>query len=197
VQLNSIGDQNCRPQYVQRLRDYYADKLDQVCKDDRLRFEKNPLRLLDCKVPTCQPVIAGAPTIAEHLCGPCAEHFARLQRYLVALRIRFVVQPRLVRGLDYYTRTVFEFVPEGAGSTGTIGAGGRYDGLIEILGGKPTPGIGFATGIERIVLNLRKAGIEPPPLAGPEVYVAFADENQRDAAVELCAELRHAGVGAL
>ncbi|HZQ38504.1 MAG TPA: histidine--tRNA ligase [Dehalococcoidia bacterium] len=197
VQLNSIGDQNCRPQYVQRLRDYYADKLDQVCKDDRLRFEKNPLRLLDCKVPTCQPVIAGAPTIAEHLCGPCAEHFARLQRYLVALRIRFVVQPRLVRGLDYYTRTVFEFVPEGAGSTGTIGAGGRYDGLMEVLGGEPTPGIGFATGIERIVLNLKKAAIEPPPLATPEVFVAYPTEAQRDQAVLLAAQLRHAGIGAL
>lgn len=197
VLLNSIGDQNCRPQYVQLLRDYYADKLDQVCKDDRLRFEKNPLRLLDCKVPTCQPVIAGAPTIAEHLCEPCAEHFTRLQQYLAALQIRFVLQPRLVRGLDYYTRTVFEFVPEGAGSTGTIGAGGRYDGLMEVLGGEPTPGIGFATGIERIVLNLKKAGIEPPPLAGPEVFVAYPTEAQRDQAVLLAAQVRHAGIGSL
>ncbi len=197
VLLNSIGDQNCRPQYVQLLRGYYADKLDRVCKDDRLRFEKNPLRLLDCKVPSCQPIIAGAPTIAEHLCAPCAEHFARLQAYLTALQIRFVIQPRLVRGLDYYTRTVFEFVPEGAGSTGTIGAGGRYDGLMEVLGGEPTPGIGFATGIERIVLNLKKAGIEPPPLPGPEVFVAYPTEAQHDRAVLLAAQLRHAGIGAL
>ncbi|HLZ69084.1 MAG TPA: histidine--tRNA ligase [Dehalococcoidia bacterium] len=197
VLLNSIGDQNCRPQYVQLLRAYYADKLDRVCADDRVRFEKNPLRLLDCKVPSCQPIIAGAPVIAEHLCEPCAEHFARVQRYLATLEIHFVVQPRLVRGLDYYTRTVFEFVPEGAGSTGTIGAGGRYDGLMEVLGGPPTPGIGFATGIERIVLNLKKAGIEPPPLAGPEVFVAYPTDAQRDQAVLLAARLRHEGIGAL
>ncbi len=197
VLLNSIGDQNCRPQYVQLLRSYYADKLDLACKDDRARFEKNPLRLLDCKVSSCQPIIAGAPTIAEHLCEPCADHFARVQHYLAALDIRFVVQPRLVRGLDYYTRTVFEFVPADAGSQGTIGAGGRYDGLMEVLGGDPTPGIGFATGIERIVLNLKKAGIEPPPLPVPEVYVAYPTEEQRDQAVLLTARLRHAGIGAL
>jgi len=102
-----------------------------------------------------------------------------------------------VRGLDYYTRTVFEFAPEGAGSTGTIGAGGRYDGLMEVIGGKPTPGIGFATGIERIVLNLKKAGVEPPLPPAPRVYVAFNDATLRDRAAELCARLRHAGIGAL
>lgn len=197
VLLNSIGDANCRPAYVQLLREYYADKLADVCGDCRVRYEKNPLRLLDCKVPGCQPIIAGAPTIEAHLCAPCAEHFARLQRYLRDFEISYIVNPRLVRGLDYYTRTVFEFVPENAGSQGTIGAGGRYDGLIELLGGRPTPGIGFATGIERIVLNLQKAGIEPPPLPAPAVFVAYKAETQRDAAIALCGKLRHAGVGAL
>jgi histidyl-tRNA synthetase len=197
VLLNSIGDGNCRPAYVQLLRAYYADKLDQVCGNDRERFEKNPLRLLDCKVPSCQPIIAGAPTITEHLCDPCREHFAAVQRYLQRFDVPFQLMPRLVRGLDYYTRTVWEIAPRGAGSTGTIGAGGRYDGLMEIIGGKPTPGIGFATGIERIVLNLQKAGIEPPPLPGPLVYVAFDDEARREDAVALCARLRHEGIGAL
>jgi len=197
VLLNSIGDENCRPEYVRLLRAYYADKLDQVCGDCRVRYEKNALRLLDCKVLGDQPIIAGAPAIAEHLCDPCRAHFAAVKRYLDAFGIRHVVSPRLVRGLDYYTRTVFEFVPEAAGSQGTIGAGGRYDGLMEVLGGEPTPGIGFATGIERIVLNLKKAGVEPPPLPGPAVYIAYPREAQKDAAVVLCAALRHAGIGAL
>ncbi|MHB8574464.1 MAG: ATP phosphoribosyltransferase regulatory subunit, partial [Dehalococcoidia bacterium] len=146
---------------------------------------------------SCQPIVAGAPTIDRHLCGPCAEHFAAVQRYLTAFGVPFVITPRLVRGLDYYTRTVFEFVPEDARGTSTIGAGGRYDGLIEILGGKPTPGVGFATGIERIVLNMKKAGVEPPPLQAPVVYVAYADETQAGRAVDLCGQLRHAGVGTL
>jgi len=197
VLLNSIGDRNCRPEYIRVLRKYYADKLDQVCSDDRDRFERNPLRLLDCKVPGCQPIVASAPTIDQHLCEECAAHFSRVQRYLRDLQIPFAVTPRLVRGLDYYTRTVFEIVPENSGSTGTIGAGGRYDGLMEILGGKPTPGIGFATGLERIVLNLQKAGVEPPPLPGPDVYVAFKGEEDRQLAVQICGQLRHQGVGAL
>ncbi len=197
VLLNTIGDQNCRPQYVSLLRAYYEQHLSEVCKEDRDRFVKNPLRMLDCKVPSCQPIIAGAPTIDQHLCDACAEHFGRVRGLLNALDIPYRVTPRLVRGLDYYTRTVFEFAPEGAGSTGTIGAGGRYDGLMEIIGGKPTPGIGFATGIERIVLNLKKAGIEPPPLPGPRIYVAYNDGALRDQAAELCGRLRHAGIGAL
>jgi len=197
VLLNSIGDRNCRPQYVQLLRGYYAEKLDQVCGEDRQRFEKNPLRMLDCKVPSCQPIIAGAPAIEAHLCEPCREHFERVKRYITELGIRFTVNPRLVRGLDYYTRTVFEVVPRDGGSQGTIGAGGRYDGLVEILGGKPTPGAGFATGIERIVLNLKKLGVEVPPLPGPLVYIAYHSEATRDAATALCGQLRHEGIGAL
>jgi histidyl-tRNA synthetase len=197
VLLNSIGDANCRPAYVALLRTYYQQHLDEVCSNDRERFQKNPLRMLDCKVPSCQPIIAGAPTIDQHLCTECAAHFASVRRSLDAFGIPYQLTPRLVRGLDYYTRTVFEIVPENAGSQGTIGGGGRYDGLMEILGGKPTPGIGFATGIERIVLNLKKAGIEPPPIPRPRVYVAFAAPELHDEAAMLCGRLRHAGIGAL
>jgi histidyl-tRNA synthetase len=197
VLLNSIGDANCRPQYVALLRAYYEQHLDDVCSDDRERFIKNPLRMLDCKVPTCQPLIAAAPTIDQHLCQPCSEHFARLRTLLDAFGIPYRLTPRLVRGLDYYTRTVFEFAPEGAGSTGTVGAGGRYDGLMEVIGGKPTPAVGFATGIERIVLNLKKAGVQPPPLAAPRVYVLYNDQALHDSAAVLCGRLRHAGIGAL
>ena len=123
------------------------------------RYERNPLRLLDCKKERCQPVIAGAPPITDHLCDACAEHFARLRSYLDDLGIAYDINPRLVRGLDYYTRTVFEFQPQEEGAQSTVGGGGRYDGLIEQLGGRPTPGIGFGTGIERIILNLKRQAL--------------------------------------
>src|SRR3990172_4777162 len=149
LQLNSIGDPNCRPRYLEVLRDYYRDKLDRVCGDCRARFERNPLRLLDCKQPQCQPVIAGAPAITDYLCDDCAAHFAALRTYLEAAGISHELNPRLVRGLDYYTRTVFEIQPPEEGSQNSIGGGGRYDGLIEQLGGRPTPGGGFGSGRKR------------------------------------------------
>ena len=197
VLLNTIGDHNCRPAYIAELRDYYRPYLEAVCNDCRARFEKNPLRLLDCKEERCQPVIAGAPTLMERLCAPCREHFTRLRSYLDVLGVRYEVTPRLVRGFDYYTRTVFEVVPPDGGSQGTVGAGGRYDGLVELLGGRPTPGIGFGTGLERIILNLKRVGAEPPPLPRPEVYVAHVGEAARTAAVKLAGELRVAGVRTL
>ncbi|HTE85412.1 MAG TPA: histidine--tRNA ligase [Dehalococcoidia bacterium] len=200
LQLNSIGDSNCRPAYVELLRAYYQDKLDQVCGDCRERFVRNPMRLLDCKVPICQPVIASAPTLGDHLCGPCSAHYAELQRYLQIASIPFTINPLLVRGLDYYTRTVFEIMPEDAGSQGTIGAGGRYDGLIEILGGKPTPAIGYASGIQRIIMSLRSQAIAVPEAAVPSVYVlhesqsAGAHAQVVEASVALANALRSAGV---
>ncbi len=203
LQLNTIGDANCRPAYVELLRDYYRDRLDQVCADCRDRFVRNPMRLLDCKVPVCQPTIAGAPTLQEHLCAPCRAHFAALQRYLSLEGIPFTLNPRLVRGLDYYTRSVFEIMPEDAGSQGTIGAGGRYDGLMEILGGRPTPAIGYASSIERVVLNLKKQEIAVPPPPRPLVYLLHETESEAgaeravDACVELTSMLRAAGVPAL
>lgn len=195
--VNTIGDPNCRPAYIAELRDYYRPFLDQVCQDCQARFEKNPLRLLDCKEARCQPVIAGAPTLMERLCEPCREHFANLRAYLDALGINYQVNPRLVRGFDYYTRTVFEIVPPDAGSQGTVGGGGRYDGLIELLGGRPTPGIGFATGVERIILNMKRHGAEPPPLSRATAYVAHLSAEAEVEALRLASELRAAGVGAL
>lgn len=195
--LNSIGDPVCRPGYLDVLRDYYRDKLRRVCADCRVRFEKNPLRLLDCKVEGCQPVIAGAPPFTEHLCEACAQHFRQLRSYLEALSIPYTINPRLVRGLDYYTRTVFEFQPLEEGAQNTIGGGGRYDGLIEELGGKPTPATGFATGVERIILNLKRAGVQPPPVAAATVFVASQTAAARPAAFKLAGELRQAGVAAV
>jgi histidyl-tRNA synthetase len=192
--LNSIGDPVCRPGYLDTLRQYYRDKLRRVCADCRVRYQKNPLRLLDCKVEGCQPVIAGAPPFTDHLCEVCAQHFQQLRSYLEALGIPYTINPRLVRGLDYYTRTVFEIQPPEEGAQNTIGGGGRYDGLIEELGGRPTPGIGFATGVERIILNLKRLGAQPPALPRPTVFVVSQTAAAQSAAVRLAGELRRAGV---
>ena len=197
LHLNSSGDPRCRPAYLGALRSYYASKLDGVCADCRLRYEKNPLRLLDCKQKQCQPVIAGAPPIAESLCEDCAAHFDALRLYLDGLGIGYELNARLVRGLDYYTRTVFEFQPARGGAQSTVGGGGRYDGLIELLGGPPTPGIGFGTGFERIILNLKAQGVAPPGDAGPLVYVAHQSEGARREALRLASRLRRRGVAAI
>ena len=194
--LNSIGDANCRPAYVQALRDYYAPRLDAACADCRARYERNALRLLDCKNAPCQPLIAGAPLIVDHLCGECASHFAEVRSYLDAAGIIYTLAPRLVRGLDYYTRTVFEFVPVGGGQQSTIGAGGCYDGLMEAIGGKPTPGTGFAIGVERVILNLKQREVAVPEIDRPAVYVMHQGEGTRPTAMRLAAELRLAGIGA-
>jgi histidyl-tRNA synthetase len=197
LKLNSIGDGACRPQYIELLRAYYEPHLDEVCDDCRARYQKNPLRLLDCKQPQCQPLIARAPTIADHLCEPCAEHFAALRSNLDALQLPYEQDPRLVRGLDYYTRTVFEFHPRQEGAQSAIGAGGRYDGLIELLGGRPTPGIGFGSGIERIIINLKREGAAVPEIEPPRVYVAHTSETARREAVKMAHDLRARDISAV
>ncbi|MDO8615380.1 MAG: histidine--tRNA ligase [Dehalococcoidia bacterium] len=197
LHLNSIGDQNCRPAYLEMLRGYYRDKLSGVCEDCRARFERNPLRLLDCKQEICRPVIAVAPPIADHLCDECARHFADLCSYLDAAGIPFALNPRLVRGLDYYTRTVFEVQPREEGGQSSLGGGGRYDGLIEQLGGKPTPGIGFGSGIERIVINLKRQEAPLPDARPLQVYVVVQTPAARVPAFRLASDLRRAGVSAV
>ncbi|MDD4859537.1 MAG: histidine--tRNA ligase [Dehalococcoidales bacterium] len=193
--LNSIGCKQCRPEYIRILKEYYVKQAPELCPDCSTRLERNTLRLLDCKKPSCQKIADAAPRSADHLCPDCAAHFAGLQKYLHLLAIPFAVNHRLVRGLDYYTRTVFEIQPQDAGGQSTIGGGGRYDNLIEELGGKPTPAIGFATGIERIILNLKKQSIAVPPLPAPQVYLACLGEAAREAGIRLGAELRGAGTG--
>ncbi|MCC6793103.1 MAG: histidine--tRNA ligase [Thermomicrobiales bacterium] len=194
--LNSIGDRNCRPAYVERLRQYYSPRLGEVCGDCRVRFERNPLRLLDCKVPSCQPIIASAPTIAENLCVECDEHFRDVRAFIEAAGIPYTIQSRLVRGLDYYTRTVFEVVPEGAGQQGTVLGGGRYDGLIEELGGRPTPALGFAMGIERAVINLKEIGFDAGETPAPDAFIAYLGTAARAAAARLARDLRGQGIAA-
>ncbi|GAC1404498.1 MAG: histidine--tRNA ligase [Chloroflexota bacterium] len=195
--VNSIGCPLCRPAYIERLVAYYRQHEAAICDDCRSRLTRNPLRLLDCKKAGCQRVIAGAPHLMDMLGPECREHWESLRHGLEARDVPYTINPRLVRGLDYYTKTVFEFVPRREGAQSTIGGGGRYDGLAEVLGGKPTPGIGFATGIERIVLNMKEAGsaLEPPRRA--EVYVAPLAEAARDATAVLLGRLRGSGLSAL
>jgi len=197
LELNSIGDETCRPGYRRLLIDYLEAHQGSLRDEHRDRFRENPLRVLDCKDPACRAVAAGAPKISDHLCEPCREHFDEVQRLLKEEGIEADLVPTLVRGLDYYTRTTFEWVgdrlPEGQGS---LGGGGRYDGLAEILGGPPTPGVGFALGIEpRVLLALEKEGVR----AGGEALDCFVigiGEHGREAARPLVRELRSVGLRA-
>jgi histidyl-tRNA synthetase len=199
LKLNSIGDANCRPRYVVALRDYYRPQLDRVCDDDRARFEKNPMRLLDCKDPRCFEIIAGAPRLPDYLCDPCREHFDAVKRRLDALGVQYILDERLVRGLDYYTRTTFEMQPHEEGSQSALGGGGRYDGLAKLLGGPPTAGIGFGTGIERLIINLkrdRSADVDDGD-RDPELFIAHLTPEAATAALVLARQIGAQGMTAV
>ena len=197
LQLNSIGCQHCRPHYLERLKAYYSEHARVLCPDCRTRLKRNPLRLLDCKQTSCQDTIRGAPTMSEHLCPACRSHFDSVKELLSHLQIPYDINPYLVRGLDYYTRTVFEIQPgEAGGAQSALGGGGRYDDLIEQLEGRPAPAIGFATGMERVILSLRTHGVEPPRPRHAQVYVAHLGDEARREASKLTARLRRAGIGA-
>lgn len=197
LSLNSIGCKDCRPAYLAALKEHYAARIETLCPDCKVRLVKNPMRLLDCKKPSCQPVADSAPKSSEYLCQPCAAHFSQLQKYLELLGIPFGVNHRLVRGFDYYTRTVFEIQPGSGGSRSSLGGGGRYDGLIEELGGKPTPAVGFAAGMELIILQLKDQKIAVPPMLKPQVFIACLGDAARDEAFKLAASLRRAGIGVI
>ncbi|MGC9397064.1 MAG: histidine--tRNA ligase [Anaerolineae bacterium] len=195
-QLNTTGCPVCRPGYVERLREYYNAHYSQICDDCKLRIEKNPLRVLDCKREQCQPVIAGAPKMIDHVCDDCAAHFADLRAYLDDLDKPYTLNHRLVRGLDYYTKTVFEVWGEGIGAQSAICGGGRYDGLVELLGGPPTPGVGFAAGIERAVLLMKAQNISVPIPPSPPVFIVYLGDTARAHAVRLLTRLHRTGIGA-
>ncbi|MDY7040244.1 MAG: histidine--tRNA ligase [Chloroflexota bacterium] len=193
-QINSTGCPECRPDYIRVLKEYYAARLSLVCNDCRLRFERNPLRMLDCKVEGCQPLIDGAPHFLDYLCEECAEHFAALRGYLDELNRPYTLNHRLVRGLDYYTKTVFEVWAAGIGAQAAVCGGGRYDGLAEALGGPLTPGVGFASGIERIILTMKAQGVEVPPAPKPLALIATIGEKAKLAGITLVSDLRGAGI---
>jgi histidyl-tRNA synthetase len=197
LQINSIGCKTCRPGYLAALKEYYAKYAGQLCNDCKTRLEKNPLRLLDCKQASCQKIADNAPKNADYLCQECQEHFDKVQKYLGIMNISFSLNHRLVRGLDYYTRTVFEIQPEEEGGQSTIGGGGRFDYLIEELGGKPTPAIGFATGIERIIINLKKQETPVPTPSGLQALISYTGDDARQEAIKLASNLRRAGISAV
>ncbi len=196
LHINSIGCPACRAAYNKALREYFSPHLEALCYDCKTRFEKNPLRLLDCKEEGCRKINAAAPTILEYLCPECAAHFEALKTYLSLAGIAYEIDPRIVRGLDYYTRTVFEFVSDDIGAQGTVCGGGRYDGLIAELGGAPAPAVGFAAGIERLLLVMEATGVEIPRPEGPTAYLAGLDDACREKAFGLCVKLRAAGIAA-
>ncbi len=195
VHLNSIGDGQCRPAYLERLRAYFEAHASALAPAEAERLKVNPLRLLDSKDPDLAALIAAAPRLVDHLCGPCADHLAAVQAHLAALGIEPNLEPTLVRGLDYYTRTAFEFYRQGAtGQQQALGGGGRYDGLVELLGGKPTPGIGFALGLDRVVLALADQGQVTPTATGPTAVVVGADAQDTTTRLRLATDLRAAGL---
>ena len=194
LHLNSVGCPKCRPVYRQKLLDFFADKKDQLCDDCNSRLEKNPLRVLDCKEDGEKMMNMGVPLITDNLCDECKEHFHKVQEYLTAVGIPFTLDPRLVRGLDYYTNTAFEIMYAPLGAQSTVCGGGRYDGLVELEGGKPTAGVGFAVGFERALLALQAFGSDLGADEAPCVYVANAGKELRQNVFAITQELRAAGI---
>ena len=194
VRINSIGCPRCRPNYHEVLKSYLSDHLDELCGTCKDRYEKNPLRVLDCKAEGCQPVIKEAPTMLDHLCEECSDHFEDTKRYLKASGFEYTIDPMIVRGLDYYTKTVFEIVSDSIGAQGTVCGGGRYDGLVEECGGPNVPGVGFGLGLERLLLVLESQNIAIPKPGVCDVFFATIGEQARVKAFELVQALRKKGV---
>ncbi|MDE6373289.1 MAG: histidine--tRNA ligase, partial [Clostridia bacterium] len=196
LEINSIGCKSCRAEYNRALKEYFRPRLSEMCGNCRDRFEKNPLRMLDCKEEGCKRITVGAPKILDYLCSDCKAHFDKVKEYLTALGAEFTVNPDIVRGLDYYTRTVFEFVSTAIGAQGTVCGGGRYDGLIAELGGGNVPAIGFAAGLERLLLLMENTGVEFPAPPAPRLYIAGMDDVTRKKAFEIVNGLRVKGISA-
>ncbi len=196
LHLNSIGDENCRPAYIRDLVDYFRVHEDRLALRDHERLGRNPLRILDTKEAATIPVLADAPRILDYLCEACRLHWDKLRHGLDLLGIRYEIDQRLVRGIDYYTRTAFEFVPDSGSGQSTVGGGGRYDGLSRALGGPDIPGVGFGSGIERMVLSIKERNVAVPPAHSPVVYVAHQGSGSEDEALLLANRLRRGNISA-
>lgn len=191
--INSIGCPECRAKYHEALRAYFDVRKDELCDTCKTRLEKNPMRILDCKSPVCGEIAKDAPVILDYLCDECSGHFEKLKSYLTNLGIEFKINPKIVRGLDYYTKTVFEFVTTEIGAQGTVCGGGRYDGLIEELGGQHIPALGFAMGIERLLITMEKQGCPYLTPKKCDLYIATMGDAALEKAMTLAAELREFG----
>lgn len=193
LHLNSIGCLECRAKYHQALKEYFSARKNELCGTCQERLEKNPMRILDCKSPICSDIAKDAPVILDYLCKECDDHFNKLQEILTVMGIDFVIDTKIVRGLDYYTKTVFEFITNSIGAQGTVLGGGRYDGLVEALGGQPTPALGFGSGIERLLLTMENSGCEFIEKNTCDLYIASMGENAQNHAVSLALALRDEG----
>ncbi len=196
LRINSIGCPSCRKAYYEALKAHFSASRDQLCETCKERLDKNPMRLLDCKSPICQEIGKDAPEILDYLCEDCSTHFAQLKANLDLLGISYTVDPRIVRGLDYYTKTVFEFVTTSIGAQGTVCGGGRYDGLIAQLGGQPTPALGFAMGLERLLLTLHSQGISLNQSRNCSLYFVPMGDAAAAKTMQLAAQLRKEGISA-
>ncbi|QUH20546.1 histidine--tRNA ligase [Alkaliphilus sp. B6464] len=196
LRINSIGCPKCRAEYHKVLKEYLQNKLDKLCTTCQGRFDRNPLRIIDCKSDTCQAELTEVPLMLDHICDECKDHFDTLKKYLEASGLNYIVDPRIVRGLDYYTKTAFEIITDEAGKKGTICGGGRYDKLVEDCGGPSTPGVGFGMGLERTILTLESQGIEIPKPEGLDVFIVTMGEGASYEGFKLLNQLRKAGLTA-
>ena len=193
LELNSIGCPKCRAKYQQALKDYFGAHKDELCSTCQERLERNPMRLLDCKSPQDQEIAKDAPAVLDYLCEECSDHFESVKKYLDAMGITYQINPCIVRGLDYYTKTVFEFVADSIGAQGTVCGGGRYDGLVEEFGGQHTPSLGFGMGLERLQLVMEAQGCEFPEPAKPDLFIVALGEKAQLKAVEIASDMRAEG----
>lgn len=193
LELNSIGCPECRAEYHKALKEYFSQYKDKLCDTCNDRLERNPMRILDCKSPVCSEIAKGAPVVLDYLCDECREHFQKVKSYLDAANIEYIVNPQIVRGLDYYTKTVFEFVSDAIGSQGTVCGGGRYDGLLEELGGQHTPSLGFAMGLERLQLVMEAQECNFPEPSRPDLFIVAMGEKATLKAVEIAKDMRDEG----
>lgn len=196
IQINSIGCPECRKEYHKALKEYFESRKSELCATCLDRLERNPMRILDCKSPVCSEIAKNAPKVTDYLCGECRNHFESTQRYLDTMGIEYEVNPSIVRGLDYYSKTVFEFVSTDIGAQGTVCGGGRYDGLVEEIGGPKTPALGFAIGIERLLLLMDAQKIDFPPESKCDLYIASIGEKATLKAAEIASDIRSNGMHA-
>lgn len=197
LEINSIGCPTCRGEYHKALKEYFGARKDELCDTCRDRLDRNPMRILDCKSPVCSEIAAGAPVVLDYLCDDCREHFENVKKYLSAMNIEYTVNPQIVRGLDYYTKTVFEFVADSIGAQGTVCGGGRYDGLIEELGGQKTPSLGFGMGLERLQLVMDAQGCEYPDAGKADLFIVAMGDKAKLKAVEIAKDMREEGFSVL
>ena len=193
LEINSIGCPKCRAEYHKALKEYFSQYKEQLCHTCQERLERNPMRLLDCKSPEDKALAENAPEILDYLCDECKEHFEKVKSYLDAMNIKYRVNPKIVRGLDYYTKTVFEFIASSIGAQGTVCGGGRYDGLIEEFGGQRTPSLGFGMGLERLQLVMEAQGCAFPEPSVPDLYIAAMGDKAKLKAVEIAKDMRAEG----